>query len=59
LKDSIGNVTCPILRAYQCPICGATGPQGNILLDMSGNSHFWSRSRREKVVGPGPGGKKL
>ena len=28
LKDSIGNVTCPILRAYQCPICGATGSQG-------------------------------
>jgi hypothetical protein len=28
-------------------------------LDMSGTSHFWSRSRREKVVGlgPGPGGK--
>jgi hypothetical protein len=31
LKDPIGNVTCPILRAYQCPICGATGPQGRNL----------------------------
>ena len=28
LKDSIGNVTSPILRAYQCPICAATGSQG-------------------------------
>ena len=32
LKDSLGNVTCPILRAYQCPICGATGAQGKSLI---------------------------
>jgi protein nanos 1 len=25
LKDSVGRIVCPILRAYTCPICNATG----------------------------------
>ncbi len=28
-------------------------------IDMCGTSHFWSRSRREKNFGPGPGEKKI
>jgi hypothetical protein len=27
----------------------------SVLVDMSGTSHFWSRTRREKVLGLGPG----
>jgi protein nanos 1 len=25
LKDSVGRTVCPVLRAYTCPICKATG----------------------------------
>lgn len=29
LKDSKGRVTCPILRAYTCPYCGANGDKAH------------------------------
>lgn len=31
LKDSLGRVTCPILKAHACPICGATGDLSHTL----------------------------
>lgn len=42
MKDSVGSVTCPILRAYQCPICGATGAQGNFIICLPASSQYIS-----------------
>lgn len=29
VKDSRGRCTCPVLRCYKCPICGASGDGGH------------------------------
>nr|AAW29070.1 Nanos 1 [Nematostella vectensis] len=31
LKDAEGNTTCPILRAYTCPLCKASGSQSHTI----------------------------
>jgi protein nanos 1 len=31
LKDSVGRVVCPILRAYTCPICNAKGDDAHTI----------------------------
>lgn len=31
LKDNDGNTTCPILRAYTCPLCKANGDQSHTI----------------------------
>ena len=31
LKDTDGKITCPILKAYTCPICGATGENSHTI----------------------------
>lgn len=38
LKDSEGKVTCPVLRAYTCPLCGANGDASHTIKYCPENS---------------------
>lgn len=38
LKDAEGKVTCPVLRAYTCPLCGANGDAAHTIKYCPENS---------------------
>lgn len=38
LKDSEGKVSCPVLRAYTCPLCGANGDMSHTIKYCPENS---------------------
>ena len=38
LKDAEGKVTCPVLRAYTCPLCGCNGDQAHTIKYCPENS---------------------
>ena len=40
LKNDDGLVTCPVLSAYICPICGATGPVAHTIKYCPNNKVF-------------------
>lgn len=39
LKDASGRVTCPILRRYTCPICGAVGDNAHTIKYCPNNAN--------------------
>lgn len=41
LKNDDGLVTCPVLSAYICPICGATGPVAHTIKYCPNNKVIW------------------
>ena len=45
LKNDDGLVTCPVLSAYICPICGATGPVAHTIKYCPNNKVIWRLSR--------------
>lgn len=48
LKDEAGNVTCPILFTYKCPICGVEGAKAHTLkyCPMSSDAYVDSKALR-------------
>ncbi len=51
LKDAEGRTTCPILRAYTCPICKASGDNSHTIKYCPLNQHA---GRAPQLPGPGP-----
>lgn len=49
LKDSEGKVTCPVLRAYTCPLCGANGDLAHTIKYCPENSQTTSKLQLPQV----------
>lgn len=50
LKDSEGNTSCPILRAYTCPLCKANGDNSHTIKYCS---KYTPKLKEEKLLGNG------
>nr|BCS90540.1 nanos1 protein [Cladonema pacificum] len=48
LKDTEGNTTCPILRAYTCPLCKASGDQSHTIKYCP---NYTPKMRENKLLG--------
>ncbi|XP_054009331.1 uncharacterized protein LOC128892806 [Hylaeus anthracinus] len=50
LKDVDGRVRCPVLRAYTCPICGATGDEAHTIKYCPKNPGTWTTVNAFKLL---------
>lgn len=53
LKSDNGIIVCPVLRAYQCPICHASGDYAHTIKYCplgKGNEHDWLNSRSNRTT---------
>lgn len=48
LKDADGKVTCPVLRAYTCPLCGANGDLAHTIKYCPENSQSVKNSNMKR-----------
>lgn len=44
LRDINGNISCPILRGYKCPICKASGDKAHTLRFCPEKKYYYSKS---------------
>ena len=52
LKSDNGIIVCPVLRAYQCPICHASGDYAHTIKYCplgKGNEHDWLNNRNNRA----------
>ncbi|XP_043932163.1 nanos homolog 2-like [Protopterus annectens] len=47
LKKKDGTITCPILRKYVCPVCGATGDVAHTLMYCPFNNKKYSLYKKD------------
>lgn len=52
LKDTDGKVTCPVLRAYTCPLCGANGDTAHTIKYCPENAQSVKNGGIGKRVAP-------
>lgn len=52
LKDAEGNTTCPILRAYTCPLCKASGDQSHTIKYCPKNKNATKQAQQQQHTAP-------
>jgi len=53
LKDAEGNTTCPILRAYTCPLCKASGNESHTIKYCPKNKNTTKQQQSQMTASQG------
>ncbi|CAH3192299.1 unnamed protein product [Porites evermanni] len=53
LKDAEGNTTCPILRAYTCPLCKASGNESHTIKYCPKNKNTTKQQQSQTTASQG------